>query len=126
MRCLGDLVLTCSSPQSRNMSLGLALGQGLSVEQALAGKRSVAEGYESAPAVRELTRKLGVDTPICEATAAVLALTGSAVGAPIALTTALVGLTGRTNAPVTLAALAALGVNTWAGRACTGPVRPGP
>ncbi|HEY4585194.1 MAG TPA: NAD(P)H-dependent glycerol-3-phosphate dehydrogenase, partial [Brevundimonas sp.] len=70
---LGDLVLTCSSPQSRNMSLGLALGQGLSVEQALAGKRSVAEGYESAPAVRELTRKLGVDTPICEATAAVLA-----------------------------------------------------
>lgn len=70
---LGDLVLTCSSPQSRNMSLGLALGQGMSVEQALAGKRSVAEGYESAPAVRELTRKLGVDTPICEATAAVLA-----------------------------------------------------
>jgi glycerol-3-phosphate dehydrogenase (NAD(P)+) len=51
---LGDLVLTCSSPQSRNMSLGLALGQGQTVEQALAGKRSVAEGYESAPAVREL------------------------------------------------------------------------
>ena len=70
---LGDLVLTCSSPQSRNMSLGLALGQGQSVEQALAGKRSVAEGYESAPAVRELSRKLGVETPICEAVAAVLA-----------------------------------------------------
>src|SRR5690606_34688152 len=34
---LGDLVLTCSSPQSRNMSLGLALGQGQTVEQALAG-----------------------------------------------------------------------------------------
>lgn len=70
---LGDLVLTCSSPQSRNMSLGLALGEGQSVEQALAGKRSVAEGYESAPAVRELARKLGVETPICEAVAAVLA-----------------------------------------------------
>ncbi len=70
---LGDLVLTCSSPQSRNMSLGLALGQGQTVEQALAGKRSVAEGYESAPAVRELSRKLGVDTPIIEAVAAVLA-----------------------------------------------------
>jgi glycerol-3-phosphate dehydrogenase (NAD(P)+) len=70
---LGDLVLTCSSPQSRNMSLGLALGQGMSVEQALAGKRSVAEGYESAPAVRELARRLGVETPICEAVAAVLA-----------------------------------------------------
>jgi glycerol-3-phosphate dehydrogenase (NAD(P)+) len=70
---LGDLVLTCSSPQSRNMSLGLALGQGQTVEQALAGKRSVAEGYESAPAVRDLARKLGVETPICEAVAAVLA-----------------------------------------------------
>lgn len=69
---LGDLVLTCSSPQSRNMSLGLALGQGLSVEQALAGKRSVAEGYESAPAVRELAARLGVEIPICEAVAAVL------------------------------------------------------
>ena len=33
----------------------------------------MAEGYESAPAVRELTRKLGVETPICEAVAAVLA-----------------------------------------------------
>lgn len=70
---LGDLVLTCSSPQSRNMSLGLALGQGQTVEQALAGKRSVAEGYESAPAVRELARHLRVETPICEGVAAVLA-----------------------------------------------------
>lgn len=69
---LGDLVLTCSSPQSRNMSLGLALGQGQSVEQALAGKRSVAEGYESAPAVRQLAAKLGVEMPISEAVAALL------------------------------------------------------
>lgn len=70
---LGDLVLTCSSPQSRNMSLGLALGQGQTVEQALAGKRSVAEGYESAPAVRELAEKAGVDMPISLAVAALLA-----------------------------------------------------
>ena len=69
---LGDLVLTCSSPQSRNMSLGLALGQGQTVEQALAGKRSVAEGYESAPAVRELAAKMGVDMPISLAVAALL------------------------------------------------------
>jgi glycerol-3-phosphate dehydrogenase (NAD(P)+) len=69
---LGDLVLTCSSPQSRNMSLGLALGQGQTVEQALAGKRSVAEGYESAPAVRELAAKTGVDMPISLAVAALL------------------------------------------------------
>jgi glycerol-3-phosphate dehydrogenase (NAD(P)+) len=70
---LGDLVLTCSSPQSRNMSLGLALGQGQTIEEALAGKRSVAEGYESAPAVRDLARRMGVEMPICEATAALLA-----------------------------------------------------
>jgi glycerol-3-phosphate dehydrogenase (NAD(P)+) len=70
---LGDLVLTCSSPQSRNMSVGLALGSGKSLEEALAGKLSVAEGVASAPAVRALARQLGVDMPICEAVAAVLA-----------------------------------------------------
>ena len=70
---LGDLVLTCSSPQSRNMSVGLALGAGQTLDEALAGKVSVAEGVASAPAVRELSRKLGVDTPICEAVAAILA-----------------------------------------------------
>jgi glycerol-3-phosphate dehydrogenase (NAD(P)+) len=70
---LGDLVLTCSSPQSRNMSVGLALGRGQSLDEALAGKLSIAEGVASAPAVRALARKLGVETPICEAVAAVLA-----------------------------------------------------
>jgi glycerol-3-phosphate dehydrogenase (NAD(P)+) len=70
---LGDLVLTCSSPQSRNMSVGLALGRGETLAEALAGKLSVAEGVASAPAVRQLARKLGVDVPICEATAAILA-----------------------------------------------------
>ena len=69
---LGDLVLTCSSPQSRNMSLGLALWQGQTVEEALAGKRSVAEGYESAPAVRELAARTGVDMPISLSVAALL------------------------------------------------------
>jgi glycerol-3-phosphate dehydrogenase (NAD(P)+) len=70
---LGDLVLTCSSPQSRNMSVGLALGGGQTLAQALAGKLSVAEGVASAPAVRALAARLGVDTPICEAVAAILA-----------------------------------------------------
>ena len=42
------------------------------MEQALAGKRSVAEGYESAPAVRELATKMGVDMPISLAVAALL------------------------------------------------------
>ena len=70
---LGDLVLTCSSPQSRNMSVGLALGRGQSLDDALAGKLSVAEGVASAPAVRDLAARLGVDVPICGATAAILA-----------------------------------------------------
>lgn len=70
---LGDLVLTCSSPQSRNMSVGLALGQGRSLKDALAGKVSVAEGVASAPAVRDLAARIGVEAPICEAVAAILA-----------------------------------------------------
>ncbi|HET9160017.1 MAG TPA: NAD(P)H-dependent glycerol-3-phosphate dehydrogenase, partial [Caulobacteraceae bacterium] len=69
---LGDLVLTCSSSQSRNMSLGMALGQGRTVEEALAGKLSVAEGVASAPAVRALARQLGVEAPISESVAAIL------------------------------------------------------
>ncbi|MFZ4605985.1 MAG: NAD(P)H-dependent glycerol-3-phosphate dehydrogenase [Caulobacter sp.] len=70
---LGDLVLTCSSPQSRNMSVGLALGAGQSLDEALAGKLTVAEGVASAPAVRALARRVGVETPISEAVAAILA-----------------------------------------------------
>ncbi|MBV8593864.1 MAG: NAD(P)-dependent glycerol-3-phosphate dehydrogenase [Caulobacteraceae bacterium] len=70
---LGDLVLTCSSPQSRNMSVGLALGRGQTLDEALAGKRSVAEGVASAPGVVALAARLGVETPICAAVAAILA-----------------------------------------------------
>ncbi len=70
---LGDLVLTCSSPQSRNMSVGLALGRGENLAHALADKRSVAEGVATAPAVIALARRLGVETPICDAVAAILA-----------------------------------------------------
>ena len=91
---LGDLVLTCSSAQSRNMSVGLALGRGESLEQALAGKRSVAEGVTSAPAVRALARRLGVETPICEAMAAVL-------GAEMTLDQAIDGLLSRPLRPET-------------------------
>jgi glycerol-3-phosphate dehydrogenase (NAD(P)+) len=69
---LGDLVLSCSSPQSRNMTVGLALGSGQTLEQALKGKISVAEGVESAPAVKHLGERLKVDLPICNAVAAIL------------------------------------------------------
>ena len=70
---LGDLVLTCSSPQSRNMSCGLALGRGETLDDILASRRAVTEGVASAPAVVALARKQGVDMPICETVAAILA-----------------------------------------------------
>jgi glycerol-3-phosphate dehydrogenase (NAD(P)+) len=59
---LGDLVLTCSSPQSRNFSFGLALGKGRSVSEAKAGK--LAEGALTASALTEMARARGVDMPI--------------------------------------------------------------
>jgi glycerol-3-phosphate dehydrogenase (NAD(P)+) len=55
------------------MSVGLVLGRGQTLEAALAGKISVAEGVASAPAVRDLAVKLGVDMPISNAVAAILA-----------------------------------------------------
>lgn len=70
---LGDLVLTCGSTQSRNMSLGIALGQGQSAAEALAGKRTVAEGAATAPVLAEAARSAGVDMPITEAVADLLA-----------------------------------------------------
>jgi glycerol-3-phosphate dehydrogenase (NAD(P)+) len=70
---LGDLVLTCSSLQSRNMTVGAALGRGEPLQSVLSGRRTVAEGVASAPAVVALARKVGVETPICEAVRAILA-----------------------------------------------------
>jgi glycerol-3-phosphate dehydrogenase (NAD(P)+) len=70
---LGDLVLTCSSPSSRNFSLGLALGQGLTAAQALSGKNSVAEGAATAPVLADLARRDGIDMPIVDAVARLLA-----------------------------------------------------
>jgi glycerol-3-phosphate dehydrogenase (NAD(P)+) len=64
---LGDLILTCGSPQSRNMSLGRALGQGQSVAQALGGRSSVTEGVYTAVAVRRIAKEKGIDMPICAA-----------------------------------------------------------
>jgi glycerol-3-phosphate dehydrogenase (NAD(P)+) len=63
---LGDLVLTCSSPQSRNMSFGMELGKGRSANDILASRKTVTEGAQTAPAVVELAKKVGVDMPICE------------------------------------------------------------
>ncbi len=64
---LGDLILTCNSPQSRNMSLGLALGQGHTIQDVLAERNSVSEGVHTASIVVEMAQKLGIDLPICTA-----------------------------------------------------------
>ena len=70
---LGDLVLTCSSEQSRNMSCGLALGRGESLESIMESRRAVTEGVATAPALREMARGAGVGMPICEVVAAIVA-----------------------------------------------------
>jgi glycerol-3-phosphate dehydrogenase (NAD(P)+) len=64
---LGDLILTSHSTQSRNMSLGHALGQGQTLEQILGARKSFTEGVHSAGSVVAIAHKLGVDMPICEA-----------------------------------------------------------
>ena len=68
---LGDLVLTCSSPQSRNFALGIALGKGEAPAGASHGK--LAEGAFTAPALVEIAKAKNVEMPIAEAIAAVLA-----------------------------------------------------
>lgn len=67
---LGDLVLTCSSPQSRNFSFGLALGQN---EKRTAGEGPLVEGVFTAAILVETARRKAVEMPICEAVDAVLA-----------------------------------------------------
>lgn len=70
---LGDLVLTATSPTSRNYSLGLALGKGARICEVVGAGRPLAEGAATAPALVERARRHGVELPIAEATAAVLA-----------------------------------------------------
>ncbi|MGB5077126.1 MAG: NAD(P)H-dependent glycerol-3-phosphate dehydrogenase [Sphingorhabdus sp.] len=69
---LGDLVLTCSSENSRNFSLGRGLGQGRTAAHMLADRQSVAEGAYTAPVLLQSARNLGVDMPIAAAVGALL------------------------------------------------------
>jgi len=64
---MGDLVATCSSPLSRNRSVGELLGRGSTMEQARVKTKTTAEGVSSAPAVLALAKKFQVDMPIVEA-----------------------------------------------------------
>ena len=69
---LGDLVLTCSSENSRNFSLGRWLGQGRSATDLLTDRRTVAEGAYTAPVLLKSAQELGVDMPIVAAVCALL------------------------------------------------------
>ena len=69
---LGDLSLTCNAMQSRNFSLGVALGEGTPLADVLGQRNSVAEGVFTASSVTGLARRLGVEAPICTAVDAVL------------------------------------------------------
>jgi glycerol-3-phosphate dehydrogenase (NAD(P)+) len=64
---VGDLMLTCSSTQSRNFSFGNQLGQGVARADVFGGRHVVVEGIENAIAVTDLAHKVGVHMPICEA-----------------------------------------------------------
>ena len=69
---LGDLLLTCGSPTSRNMSLGKALGEGRPLDEILAERNSVSEGVYTASAVVQLAQEKGFEMPICAAVADVV------------------------------------------------------
>jgi glycerol-3-phosphate dehydrogenase (NAD(P)+) len=69
---LGDLVLTCSSTNSRNFSLGKGLGEGARAADLLSDRRTVAEGAFTAPVLKREAERLGVDMPIVAAVCALL------------------------------------------------------
>ena len=69
---MGDLVLTCTSPRSRNQSLGLALGKGERLTDIVGARASVAEGIFTAAAVMTLAEKLGIEMPLCAAVDAIV------------------------------------------------------
>jgi glycerol-3-phosphate dehydrogenase (NAD(P)+) len=63
---MGDLVLTCTGDLSRNRSVGMKLGRGMTLDEILAEMRMVAEGVKTTKSTRNLAHKLGVDMPITE------------------------------------------------------------
>ncbi len=63
---LGDLVLTCTGDLSRNRTVGLKLGSGLTLEEVLAQMTMVAEGVKTTRSCYHLAHRLGVEMPILE------------------------------------------------------------
>jgi glycerol-3-phosphate dehydrogenase (NAD(P)+) len=69
---LGDLVLTCTGDLSRNRRVGIELGKGRNLEDILAGMNQVAEGVKTARSARDLSRRVGVELPICDQVFAIM------------------------------------------------------
>ncbi|MEO7521954.1 MAG: NAD(P)H-dependent glycerol-3-phosphate dehydrogenase [Gemmatimonas sp.] len=69
---LGDLVLTCTGALSRNRAVGVAIGEGQTLDEALAGKDTVAEGVLNAQSAKALSARAGVEMPIVDATYRIL------------------------------------------------------
>ena len=69
---MGDMIVTCTSPHSRNHMAGVAIGQGAQVAGDLGERRAVVEGYYAAQSVTALAEKLGVRMPICRCVHAIL------------------------------------------------------
>ena len=84
---MGDLIATCSSTRSRNMTVGMRLGRGERIEDIIASTSQVAEGVKSSRAVLDLANRYGVDMPITEQVVAVCHEGASASDALIALMT---------------------------------------
>jgi glycerol-3-phosphate dehydrogenase (NAD(P)+) len=63
---LGDLVLTCTGGLSRNRAIGIEIGKGATLDEALRGKETVAEGVNTAASALELAQRHDVDMPIVE------------------------------------------------------------
>jgi glycerol-3-phosphate dehydrogenase (NAD(P)+) len=63
---MGDLVLTCTGNLSRNRTVGLKLGSGLTLDQALSEMKMVAEGVKTTKSCFQLAKTLGVEMPILE------------------------------------------------------------
>ena len=63
---VGDLVVTCMSPLSRNRSFGELIGRGLSVAEAVAATKQTAEGVASSKSILDLARRYGIEMPITD------------------------------------------------------------
>jgi glycerol-3-phosphate dehydrogenase (NAD(P)+) len=77
----GDLIVTCTSPASRNRRVGEELGKGKRIDEVMSGMKQVAEGVKAVGAVMEVADKLGIDMPIAAEVQRVVNEGGTAEGA---------------------------------------------